>query len=73
MSNCGDAGQFVAAASHIPHPHSTMPDSILHKLARLGRFIAFLCTAGWLFPHVTTEDMDLTRMQNEQMGKERES
>jgi hypothetical protein len=34
------------------------------KLARLGRFLVFLCTAGWAFPHVCTEDMDLTRIQN---------
>ena len=39
---------------------------MIRKLARLGRFIVFLCTAGWAFPHVLTEDMDLTRLQDEQ-------
>ncbi len=35
------------------------------KLARLGRFVIFLCTAGWAFPHVCTEDIDLARIRNE--------
>jgi hypothetical protein len=39
--------------------------AILRKLARLGRFIVFLCTGGWAFPHVCTEDLDLTKIQNE--------
>lgn len=39
---------------------------VIRKLGRLGRFIVFLCTAGWAFPHVCTEYMDLTRIQNEQ-------
>lgn len=43
--------------------------SVLRKLGRLGRFILFLCTAGWAFPHVCTEDMDLTAMQNEPMTR----
>jgi len=42
--------------------------AISRKLVRLGRFIIFLCTLGWVFPHVCTEDMDLTRIQNEHMG-----
>ena len=37
---------------------------VVRKLARLGRFVIFLCTAGWAFPHVCTEDMDLTPTQN---------
>ena len=41
--------------------------AISRKLVRLGRFIIFLCTLGWAFPHVCTEDMDLTRIQNEHM------
>ena len=41
--------------------------TILRKLGRLGRFIVFLCTAGWIYPHVCTEGMDLTRIQNEHM------
>jgi len=43
--------------------------SIVRKLLRLGRFIIFLCTAGWAFPHVCTEDMDLTKIQNDHMAK----
>ena len=42
---------------------------ILRKLGRLGRFVIFLCTAGWAFPHICTEGMDLTRIQNEHMAK----
>lgn len=37
----------------------------LGKLGRLARFIVFLCTGGWAFPHVCTEDLDLTEIQNE--------
>ena len=39
---------------------------MIHKLARLGRFIIFLCTFGWVFPHVLTEDLDLTEIQERQ-------
>ncbi|MGH8637108.1 MAG: hypothetical protein ACREUX_17760 [Burkholderiales bacterium] len=39
--------------------------SLIHRLVRIGRFLVFLGTAGWLFPHVCTEAMDLTRIQNE--------
>ena len=42
---------------------------ILRKLGRLGRFVIFLCTAGWAFPHICTEGMDLTKIQNEHMAK----
>lgn len=42
---------------------------IVRKLLRLGRFIIFLCTAGWAYPHVCTEDMDLTKIQNDHMAK----
>ena len=42
---------------------------VVHNLGRLGRFIVFLCTAGWAFPHVCTEGMDLTRIQNERARK----
>jgi hypothetical protein len=31
----------------------------------LVRFVVFLCTAGWAFPHVCTEGMDLTKIQND--------
>jgi hypothetical protein len=40
--------------------------SAAQTLRRLGRFVIFLCTAGWAFPHVCTEDMDLTAIQNKQ-------
>jgi hypothetical protein len=42
---------------------------ILRKLGRLGRFVIFLCTAGWAFPHICTEGMDLTKIQNEHMAR----
>ena len=48
---------------------ASVAGNILRKLGRLGRFIIFLCTAGWAFPHVCTEGMDLTRIQNEHMAK----
>ena len=38
--------------------------SVIRKLGRLGRFVIFLCTFGWIFPHVCTEDMDLTGSPN---------
>ena len=50
-------------------PESNRPRSLGQKLARLGRFIVFLCTAGWLFPHVCTEDMDLSKIQRDQLAK----
>ena len=40
---------------------------LLAKLGHLGRFLLFLVTAGWLFPHVCTEDLDLTAIQKEHM------
>ena len=43
---------------------------LLHGFVRIGRFIVFLATAGWLFPHVCTEGMDLTRIQNEQSASQ---
>jgi len=53
------------------HPESaaSLPATILSKLGRLGRFIVFLCTSGWLFPHACTEGMDLTKIQNDRMAK----
>jgi hypothetical protein len=44
---------------------------MIRKLVRLARFVIFLCTAGWAFPHVCTEDMDLTRIEDEQRGGKR--
>ena len=46
--------------------------AFIHQLGRLVRFVIFLCTLGWAFPHVCTEDMDLTAMQNEHTGGKRE-
>jgi len=40
--------------------------SFARKLGRLLRFIVFLATAGWAYPHVCTEDMDLTKLQEDQ-------
>lgn len=45
-----------------PPARKTLPQ----RLGRLLRFVIFLCTAGWAFPHVCTEDMDLTKLQNDQ-------
>ena len=42
--------------------------AIVQKLARLLRFVIFLCTFGWAFPHVCTEDMDLTAIQKKRSG-----
>jgi hypothetical protein len=42
---------------------------IIRKLARLGRFLLFLLTAGWAYPHVCTEGMDLTKIQNDHMAR----
>jgi hypothetical protein len=49
----------------------SLPVVVIGKLRRLSRFIVFLCTAGWAFPHVCTEDMDLTRIQNEHMARKK--
>ena len=48
---------------------ASAPSTVIRKLGRLGRFILFLCTAGWAFPHACTEGMDLTRMQNEHTAR----
>jgi hypothetical protein len=42
---------------------------IVRKLGRLARFIVFLCTAGWAYPHVCTEGLNLTRIQNEHTAR----
>ena len=44
--------------------------SIGQRFCRLGRFLVFLCTAGWAFPHVCTEDLDLTKIQDQHHGRE---
>lgn len=48
-------------------PSAKTAPSLLAKLGRFGRFILFLGTAGWLFPHVCTEDLDLTAIQKDHM------
>lgn len=45
--------------------------TLVRKLSRLMRFILFVCSGGWLYPHVCTEGMDLTKIQNEHMAKPR--
>jgi len=47
---------------------ATATATAVRKLGRLVRFVIFLCTGGWAFPHVCTEGMNLTRIQNEQMA-----
>jgi len=54
-----------------PESAVSMSTIVLRRLVRLGRFMVFLCTAGWAYPHVCTEDMDLTRIQNEHMARRR--
>ena len=49
------------------NPAQPNPDLLSALLARLGRvfrFVVFLCSAGWLYPHACTEGMDLTRIQD---------
>ncbi len=48
-----------------PTPRASFPTTILGKLGRLGRFLVFLCSAGWLFPHASTEGMDLTKIEKD--------
>ena len=48
--------------------NATVPAPALRSLGRLVRFVVFLCTAGWAFPHVCTEGMDLTKIQNGHMA-----
>ena len=45
--------------------------ALFRRIGWLGRFAIFLCTFGWAFPHVCTEDMDLTAIQNEHTGAKR--
>jgi hypothetical protein len=48
---------------------ASLSSSISRRIRRLGRFLLFLCTAGWAFPHVCTDDMDLTRIQDEHIAR----
>jgi hypothetical protein len=57
-----DIETAASAVSAAPRP------TLARRLRRLGRFLVFLCTAGWVFPHVCTEDMDLTKIQNGHMA-----
>lgn len=50
-------------------PTASLSATVIRKLCRFGRFIIFICTAGWAYPHVCTEGMDLTKIQNEHMAK----
>jgi hypothetical protein len=47
------------------------PHTFLAKLGHLARFVVFLCTAGWLFPHACTEGMDLTQIQDKDRAGQR--
>ena len=49
-------------------PASALPTTILRKLGHVARFMVFLCSAGWLFPHASTEGMDLTQIQKDRMA-----
>jgi hypothetical protein len=55
--------QYEAMMSQIEST-TALTATVVRKLSRLGRFMLFLCTAGWAYPHVCTEDMDLTRIQD---------
>ena len=48
-----------------PGSTASLPTTVLRKLGRLARFIVFLCSSGWLFPHACTEGMDLTQIQKD--------
>jgi hypothetical protein len=48
----------------VPSPAAPLPARLIHRIARIGRFVIFLCTAGWIYPHACTERMDLTQIQN---------
>jgi hypothetical protein len=37
-------------------------------LGRIGRFIVFLCTAGFMYPNVCVEGLDCTKLQDAQQG-----
>ena len=51
-------------------PHAGNEGGLLRRIVRLGRFVVFLASAGWLFPHACTEGMDLTRIQNEHASRQ---
>jgi hypothetical protein len=38
-------------------------------VGRIWRFIVMLFTAGFVYPNTCVEGLDLTKVQNEQMGK----
>ena len=46
----------------------TVPTGPGGVAGRLGRFIAFLCTAGFMYPNVCVEGMDCTRLQDATQG-----
>ena len=54
-----------------PISTASLSTTILRKLGRVGRFILFLCTSGWLFPHACTEGMDLTKIQKDHTAKKK--
>ena len=51
-----------------PKPAAALPTTILQKVGHVARFMLFLCSAGWLYPHASTEGMDLTQIQKDRMA-----
>jgi hypothetical protein len=47
---------------------ATSQSSAMAKLAHLGRVSLFFLTAGFAYPNVMVEDMDLTRIQGDTQG-----
>jgi hypothetical protein len=41
------------------------PQTKSNPIAWFGRFIVFLCTFGYVFPHVLTETMDMDAYDKE--------
>jgi hypothetical protein len=53
----------------VPEPDPSLTATIIRRIRRVCRFIVFICTAGWVFPHVCTEEMDLTAIQQAHASK----
>jgi hypothetical protein len=47
---------------------ATSQSSAMARLAHWGRFSIFLLTAGFAYPNVMVEGMDLTRIQGDTEG-----
>ena len=55
-------------AMNNPKPAAALPTTILQKVGHVARFMVFLCSAGWLYPHASTEGMDLTQILKDRMA-----